>query len=170
MNRFETLLTISILALAAAPGEVTRELVDALVVTDPEAKAYLLGDLIVQGDARGAYAMLADLAGGSDSTHPIVIHRTLARHFRGIAVAQQPGAGKGDLERLLGLKGYPADKALEQAGRLAPGTGEWCVARVADLELDLRLSELRHLGQSPEDGERFVLELAVRDLLGACRG
>jgi len=158
------------LALAAGSQGVTKDLVDALVVVDPEAKAYLLGDLITQGDARGAYGMLADLAGGSDSTHPIVIHRTLARHFRGIAVAQTPGATKADLERLVGLKGYPADKALEQAQRLAPGTGEWCVARIADLELDLRLSELRHLGASPDDGERFVLEVAVRDLLGTCRG
>ncbi len=158
------------LALAAGSQSVTKDLVDALVVVDPEAKAYLLGDLITQGDARGAYGMLADLAGGSDSTHPIVIHRTLARHFRGIAVAQTPGATKADLDRLVGLKGYPADKALEQAQRLAPGTGEWCVARIADLELDLRLSELRHLGASPDDGERFVLEVAVRDLLGTCRG
>ncbi len=158
------------LALAAGSEGVTKDLVDALVVVDPEAKAYLLGDLITQGDARGAYGMLADLAGGSDSTHPIVIHRTLARHFRGIAVAQTPGATKADLDRLVGLKGYPADKALEQAQRLAPGTGEWCVARIADLELDLRLSELRHLGASPDDGERFVLEVAVRDLLGTCRG
>ncbi len=158
------------LALGAGSQGVTKDLVDALVVVDPEAKAYLLGDLITQGDARGAYGMLADLAGGSDSTHPIVIHRTLARHFRGIAVAQTPDATKADLERLVGLKGYPADKALEQAQRLAPGTGEWCVARIADLELDLRLSELRHLGASPDDGERFVLEVAVRDLLGTCRG
>ncbi len=158
------------LALGAGSQGVTKDLVDALVVVDPEAKAYLLGDLITQGDARGAYGMLADLAGGSDSTHPIVIHRTLARHFRGIAVAQTPGATKADLDRLVGLKGYPADKALEQAQRLAPGIGEWCVARIADLELDLRLSELRHLGASPDDGERFVLEVAVRDLLGTCRG
>lgn len=158
------------LALAAGPEGVTREHVEALVVVDPEAKAYLLGDLIVQGDARGAYGMLADLAGGSDQTNVYVVHRTLARHFRGIAVAQQSGATKADLERLVGLKGYPADKAMEQAGRLKPGAGEWCVARIADLELDLRLSELRHLGTSPDDGERFVLEVAVRDLLGACRG
>jgi DNA polymerase-3 subunit delta len=158
------------LALAAGADAVTKEQVESLVVVDPEAKAYLLGDLIVQGDARGAYGMLADLAGGSDQTNVYVVHRTLARHFRGIAVAQQAGSGKGDLERLVGLKGYPADKAMEQAARLAPGTGEWCVARIADLELDLRMSELRHLGTSPDDGERFVLEVAVRDLLGACRG
>ena len=158
------------LALAAGDDAVTKEQVEALVVVDPEAKAYLLGDHIVQGDARAAFGVLADLAGGSEQTNVYVVHRTLARHFRGIAVAQQPGATTADLGRLVGLNGYPATKAMEQAGRLKPGTGEWCVARIADLELDLRLSELRHLGNSPDDGERFVLEVAVRDLLGACRG
>ena len=39
-----------------------------------------------------------------------------------------------------------------------------------DRRLDLRLSELRHLGNSPDDGERFVLEVAARDRLGACPG
>jgi hypothetical protein len=44
------------------------------------------------------------------------------------------------------------------------------VARLADLELDLRVSSLTDLGTSRGDGERMVLELGVRDLIGACRG
>ena len=39
-----------------------------------------------------------------------------------------------------------------------------------DLELDLRVSALTDLGTSRGDGERMVLELGVRDLIGACRG
>jgi DNA polymerase-3 subunit delta len=158
------------LATAAGDGPVTKETVEALVVVDPEAKAYLLGDLIVSGDARGAQAMLADLAGGSDTTPPIVIQRLLARHFRGIAAAQAPGATQAEVERLTGLKGYPAQKAVEQSRSVAPGAGEWCVARLADLELDLRVSALTDLGTSRGDGERMVLELGVRDLIAACRG
>jgi DNA polymerase-3 subunit delta len=158
------------LATAAGDGPVTAEIVDSLVVVDPEAKAYLLGDLIVSGDARGAQAMLADLGGGSDTTAPIVIQRMLARHFRGIAAAQEPGATQADVERITGLKGYPAQKAVEQSRSVAPGAGAWCVARLADLELDLRVSAVRELGTSPADGERIILELGVRDLIGACRG
>ena len=157
------------LAMAAGDAAVSQDDVDALVVVDPQAKAYLLGDLIVQADARGAYAMLADLAGGSETTEPIVIQRMLARHFRGIAVAQGPGATQSDVERIAGLKGYPAQKAVEQARQLGPGAGEWCVARLADLELDLRVSSLKDLGEASGDGARMVLELGVRDLLGACR-
>jgi DNA polymerase III subunit delta len=158
------------LAVAAGDGPVTKDLVEALVVVDPEAKAYLLGDLIVSGDARGAQAMLADLAGGSETTAPIVIQRLLARHFRGIAAAQGPEAGQADVERITGLAGYPAQKAVEHARQVAPGAGEWCVARLADLELDLRVSALTDLGASRADGERLVLELGVRDLIGACGG
>lgn len=158
------------LAVAAGDAPVTPHLIDALVVVDPEAKAYLLGDLIVSGDARGAQAMLADLGEGSDTTAPIVIQRLLARHFRGIAAAQAPGATQADVERTTGLKGYPAQKAVEQSRSVAPGAGDRCVARLADLEIDLRVSALRDLGASPADGERLVLELGVRDLIGACRG
>ena len=45
------------------------------------------------------------------------------------------------------------------------------MARLAALELDLRVSALARLGRSRDDGERLVLELAVRDLLaGAAPG
>ncbi len=157
------------LALAAGDGPVGREHVDALVVGDPEARAYLLGDLIVAGDSQAAQDLLGDLAGGSDTTEPIVIQRLLARHFRGIAVAQTPGATQADVERITGLRGYPAVKVTEHARSIAPGTGEWCVARLADLEMDLRVSALTDLGTSRADGGRMVLEIGVRDLLGACR-
>lgn len=158
------------LAIAAGDAPVTKEDVEALVVVDPEAKAYLLGDLIVSGDSRAAQALVADLAAGSDTTDPIVIQRLLARHFRGIAVAQAPGASQADVERITGVKGYPAQKAVEHARTIAPGAGEWCVARLADLELDLRVSALTDLGTSRGDGERMVLEMGVRDLIAACRG
>ena len=158
------------LAVAAGDAPVRPEHVDALVVVDPEARAYLLGDLIVAGDSRAAQELLADLSGGSDTTDPVVIQRMLARHFRGIAVAQAPGASQADVERIAGLKGYPAQKAVEHARVIPPGAGEWCVARLADLELDLRMSALGDLGASRGDGERMVLELGVRDLIGACRG
>jgi hypothetical protein len=44
------------------------------------------------------------------------------------------------------------------------------VARLAELELDLRVSALSELGRSRDDGERLVLETAARDLLGLARG
>jgi hypothetical protein len=68
-----------------------------------------------------------------------------------------------------GLRGYPAQKALEQARALPPGAGARGVARLAALELDLRVSAFADLGRSADDGRRLVLELAVRDLLAGGR-
>jgi hypothetical protein len=68
-----------------------------------------------------------------------------------------------------GLKGYPAQKAVEHARQVAPGIGDRCVSRLATLELDLRVSAFADLGRSGDDGRRFVLELAARDLLGLVR-
>lgn len=159
------------LASAAAGAPIDRELVAALVVENPEAKAYELADAVVAGNRAKVYDLLDELGVGDKRTDPAVIHSTLTRHFRGIAVAQSLGDGAtpesvGDAT---GLKGYPAQKALEHARSVAPGSGERCVSRLATLELDLRVSAFGDLGRSGDDGRRFVLELAARDLLGLIR-
>ena len=53
---------------------------------------------------------------------------------------------------------------------MPPGAARRAVARLAELELDLRVSALRELGRSRDDGERLVLETAARDLLALARG
>ena len=68
-----------------------------------------------------------------------------------------------------GLRGYPAEKAREAARLLPGGAGGAGVARLARLELDLRVSAFAQLGRSRADGERLVLELAARDLLALAR-
>jgi DNA polymerase III subunit delta len=158
---------------AAAGGEpVGRELVAELVVRNPEARVYELSDAIVARDGARAHEVLGELAAGDDATGPIVVHGRLARHFRGVALAQSlgPDADADAVSTATGLRGYPAQKALEQARSLAPGVGDRLVERIARLELDLRVWAPRQLGRTPDDGERFVLELATRDLLGLARG
>lgn len=159
------------LSSAAAGAPIDKELVAALVVENPEAKAYELADAVVAGNRAKVYDLLDELGVGDKPTDPAVIHSTLTRHFRGIAVAQALGDGAtpdavGDAT---GLRGYPAQKALEHARAVAPGSGERCVSRLATLELDLRVSAFGDLGRSGDDGRRFVLELAARDLLGLIR-
>ena len=159
------------LASAAGGAPVDKELVAALVVENPEAKAYELADAVVAGNRAKVFDLLDELGVGDKPTDPAVIHSTLTRHFRGIAVAQALGDGAtpdmvGDAT---GLRGYPAQKALEHARAIATGAGERCVSRLATLELDLRVSAFGDLGRSGDDGRRFVLELAARDLLGFVR-
>jgi DNA polymerase III delta subunit len=160
------------LAAAAGGGPIERETVDALVLAAPEARTYELADAIAAAEPARVFDLLADLAGGGDPTAPIVIQMGLARHFRTLAAAQAlgPEATQDALERLTGAKGYPAQKALEQARALPPGAAARALVRLAALELDLRVSSLVDLGGSRDDGERFVLEMAARDLVGLVRG
>lgn len=159
------------LASAAAGAPIDKETIEALVVENPEAKAYELADAVVAGNRTKVYEILGELGAGDKRTDPAVIHSTLTRHFRGIAVAQALGDGASPdaVGEATGLKGYPAQKALEHARAVPPGAGDRCVSRLATLELDLRVSAFGDLGRSGDDGRRFVLELAARDLLGHVR-
>ncbi len=159
------------LAAAAGGAPVDAELVDALVVENPEAKAYELADALVAGNRGRAYDILDELGAGDKPTDPAVIHSTLARHFRAVAVAQALGetTTTDAVAEITGIKGYPAQKVVEHARAIAPGSADRSVARLATLELDLRVSAFASLGRSADDGRRFVLELAARDVLGLLR-
>ena len=158
---------------AYADGEaVTREMVELLVPPHPDAKTYELADAVVRADAARAYDQLQDLATGEDPTAPIVIQVQLTNRFRSLALAQGlgPDPSPDAVAAATGVKGYPARILAEQARALPPGAAQRAVARLAALELDLRVSELARLGRSRDDGERLVLEVAVRDLIGLMRG
>ncbi|MGD9570897.1 MAG: DNA polymerase III subunit delta [Thermoleophilia bacterium] len=158
---------------AYADGEpVTADMVDALVPRQPDAKVYELADALVGADAARAYDLLQDLATGDDPVAPILIQVQLTNRFRALAQAQAlgPGATADAVGAATGIKGYPGRILADQAKALPPGTAQRAVARLATLELDLRVSSLRDLGRSGRDGERFVLEAAARDLLALARG
>lgn len=158
---------------AYADGEaISAEMVEALVPRQPDAKVYELADAIVAADAARAYDLLQDLATGDDPVAPIVVQVQLTNRFRTLALAQSlgPGASPEAIGAATGVKGYPARLLAEQARDLPPGVAQRAVARLAALELDLRVSSLRDLGRTREDGERLVLETAARDLLALARG
>jgi DNA polymerase III delta subunit len=160
------------LAAYAAGEPITLEMVEALVPPHPDAKAYELADAVVRGDAARAYDLLQDLATGEHPTAPILIQVQLTNRFRSLALAQSlgPDPSPDAVAAATGVKGYPARILAEQARAVPPGAAQRAVARLAALELDLRVSELARLGRSRDDGERLVLETAVRDLIGLMRG
>lgn len=168
-----TAIAAEVVKLAAYAGEepIDREMLDAVVVSHPDARAYELTDAIAGGAAAGAFDLLHELSAGDRPTEPIVVQATLSRQYRGIAAAQArgPEASVEGVAAASGLRGYPAQKAVEQARALPPGAGARGVARLAALELDLRVSAFSELGRSGDDGRRLVLELAVRDLLAGAR-
>jgi DNA polymerase-3 subunit delta len=158
---------------AYADGEpITAEMVDALVPRHPDAKVYELADAIAAADSARAHDLLQDLATGEDPQPPIVIQVQLANRFRDLARAQAlgPAPTADEVAAATGRGGFPARILAEQAARLPPRAAQAAVARLAALELDLRVSSLRELGRARDDGARLVLELAVRDLLALARG
>jgi DNA polymerase-3 subunit delta len=172
VNAMELTRAAEKLALYADGEPVTVEMVDEMVPAHPDARTYELADAVTAGDARRAFALLHDMAGGDDPQPPIVIQRGLSRHVRALAAVAElgPGLSREQIEAASGLRGYPARKVGEQIRRLSEGAAELALIRVADLELELRDSAYRDLGASPDDGQRFVLEIAVRDLLRIMRG
>ncbi len=158
---------------AYADGEaVSAEMVDALVPRQPDAKVYELADALVEADAARTYDLLQDLATGDDPVAPIVVQVQLTNRFRALAQAQAlgPNPSADAVGEATGIKGYPARILAEQVRALPPGAAQRAVARLAALELELRVSSLRDLGRTREDGERLVLETAARDLLALARG
>jgi DNA polymerase III delta subunit len=158
---------------AYAGGEpITAEMVEALVPPHPDARTYELADALVAADGRRAYALLQDLATGDSPVAPIVVQVQLTNHFRRVAEAQAlgPEASADAIAAATGVSGYPARKLVEQSRALPRGAGAEAVVRLAALELDLRVSALKDLGRSADDGAGLVLESAMRDLLAIARG
>jgi len=146
---------------------IDKAMAGAMTPEHPEARVYELADALVAGNAPRALGLLGDLAAGDDRTEPIVIVSGLARHYRALARAQElgPGVTADAVSAATGMKGYPAQKVAEQSGTLPGGAAARSVARLARLEIELRVSAQRELG-----GALFVLESAARDLVAIARG
>lgn len=155
------------LAVFAGDAPVSREIMHSLVAPNPEAALWDLADALAARNARRVFDVLQDFATGDHPREPLPVVLALARHYRGVAAAQAlaDGATSEAVAAITGLRPYPAGKAVEHARALPEGAGEAAVARLARLELDLRVSSIAKLGRTPDDGNRFVLEVAARDLL-----
>ena len=165
------------LAAYAGGQPIDAQMIDLLVARHPDARVYELADAICARASERSFDLLQDMAGGDEPVEPVLIQVQLANHFRRVAAVQGLGARRSPdaIGAATGVKGYPARKLGEHARALAPGAAQRLVARLADLELDLRVSSLLSLGGARADGARadgarLVLELALRDLLAGVRG
>lgn len=160
------------LAAYAGGEQIGREMVELLVARHPDARVYELSDAVVAGRAPAAFGLLQDMATGDEPVAPIVVQVQLTNHFRRVATVQAlgPRPSQDAVSAATGQKGYPVRKLIEHAEALPAGAGQTAVARLAALELDLRVSAFTKLGRTSVDGARMVLELAVRDLLILARG
>ena len=155
---------------AASGGEpIERELVELMVVGHPDAPAYALADALARGD-RDAFETLADAAARGDSrTSPTALQFSATRHFRAVAAVQDAEGGPEAASSVGGLHGFPAQRAAEHASLMPRRSAATVVARLAQLEIDLRVSAFARLGRSPGDGGAFCWEIALLDCLSAAR-
>jgi DNA polymerase III delta subunit len=155
------------LAIYAKDAPITKEMIAEIVVANPEAAVWDLSDALAGNNTRKVYDVLQDFATGDHPREPMAISMALARHYRAVAAAQALGdsATAASVAAATGMNPFPAGKAVEHARALPEGAGEAAVARLARVELDLRVSSVARMGRTPDDGHRFVLELAARDLL-----
>ncbi|HWH15924.1 MAG TPA: hypothetical protein VNT51_14375 [Miltoncostaeaceae bacterium] len=160
------------LAAYADGAPIDREMVQALTPAHPEARVYELSDALTAGRAADAFRLLQDMAGGDQAVAPIVVQAGLLRHFRAVAAVQAAGGlpTADVVTRATGISGFPARKLAEAVPGIPAGAGGRAVARLARLELDLRVAAEAQLGRSSDDGRRFVLERAVHDLLAIMAG
>lgn len=159
------------LAAAAAGQRIDSSMVADLVAIHPDARAYLLSDALLAGKSSDSLRLLDELATGDDPVAPIVIQATLARQLRAVveACALGPGADVDAVSEVTGQSGFPARKTLDQSRAISQPAAERAFARVAALELELRVSAARELGRSRDDGERLVIERAARDVIEIVR-
>ena len=146
---------------------------DAMIVAHPDAPAYELSDAIARGDGPEVFRTLANATAlGTSRSSGMALQFSVVRHFTGVVAAQEagPGGASAAITRHAGISGYPAQRVAEHAAQIPVGAGALMLARLASLELDMRVSSYVRLARGRDDGERFTWELAARDILASRRG
>jgi DNA polymerase III subunit delta len=134
--------------------------VERLVIASIDIKPWDITDAWGRRDAAAVVGLAtADVERREDVGRVIA---QLAAHVRRVhraAVMLEGGAVQADIARELGLKPYPAQKLVGQAGRFTPAELGRAVVRLAALDLAVK-------GGSRVD-PRFELELALADITAA---
>ena len=138
--------------------EIKKSDIDA--VTEPvlDAVIYQLTDLLGQGNYDKALIKLQQLLKMQED--PIFLLGAIGSHFRRIAAARlllDCGKGSSELQKLAGVKEYPARKAMEAARRFRP---EFC-AKAAELVLDTDRKIKTSFDEPRRLLEMLVLQLAM---------
>jgi DNA polymerase III subunit delta len=131
--------------------------VERLVIANPDIKPWDITDAWGRRDGAAVIGLAAADVERREDVGRVIAQ--LAAHVRRVhraAVLLEGGAGQADVARELGLKPYPAQKLVGQAGRFTPSELGRAVIRLAALDLAVK-------GGSRLD-PRFELELALADI------
>jgi DNA polymerase-3 subunit delta len=120
-------------------GRVDRDAVEALTVSDLEARAYELGDAVIEGDAERALRLAEDLRERGEEMMHIVFAmlRQLRQARRAVAMLEQ-GASTQELSSALRVPPFIAKQIAARAGRADAAALERALDDLAELDYTVR--------------------------------
>jgi len=120
-------------------GRVDRDAVEALTVSDVEARAYELGDALIDGDRERALLLGEDLRErGAEMMHIVFAILRQLRQARKAAAMLERGASTQELASALRVPPFVAKQIAAQAGRADAARLERALERLADLDYAVR--------------------------------
>lgn len=150
------------LATAALPGgEITMELVDALVGRSRELSNFELSDHLIARDRRRALETLRKLL--DDGAEPVMLIGLLASNFHRLALAKElmtRGAPEQEVFRVVNMPFSQRKDFLATARRADSQQLARRIARIAEADLAIKTS----LGGGGDRGSRLQLEMLVCEL------
>ena len=150
------------LSTAALPdGQITMEMVDALVGRSRELSNFELSDHLIARDRRRALETLRKLL--DDGAEPVMLIGLLASNFHRLALAKElmsRGAPEQEVFRVVNMPFSQRKDFLATARRADAGELGRRLARIAEADLAIKTS----LGGGGERGSRLQLEMLVCEL------
>ncbi|HEX8723610.1 MAG TPA: DNA polymerase III subunit delta, partial [Pyrinomonadaceae bacterium] len=150
------------LATAALPGgQITPELVEALVGRSRELSNFELSDHLIARDRRRALETLRKLL--DDGAEPVMLIGLLASNFHRLALAKElmsRGAPESEVFRVVNMPFSQRKEFLATARRADAGELARRIARIAAADLAIKTS----LGGGGDRGSRLQLEMLVCEL------
>jgi DNA polymerase-3 subunit delta len=150
------------LATAALPGgQITMEMVEALVGRSRELSNFELSDHLVARDRRRALETLRKLL--DDGAEPVMLIGLLASNFHRLALAKElmsRGAPEQEVFRVVNMPFSQRKEFLATARRADSGELARRIRRIAEADLAIKTS----LGGGGDRGSRLQLEMLVCEL------
>jgi len=120
-------------------GRVDREAVEALTISDLEARAYELGDAVIEGDRERALRLAEDLRErGEEIMHILFAMLRQLRQARRAAAMLEQGASTQQLASALRVPPFIAKQIAAQAGRADAARLERTLEALAELDYAVR--------------------------------
>jgi DNA polymerase III subunit delta len=124
---------------APEDGRVDRETVEAVTMSDVEARAYELADAVIDGDRERALVLAEDLRDrGVEMMHIVFAMLRQLRQARRAAAMLEAGSSKQEIASALRVPPFIANQIVARAGRADAARLERALEELAELDYTVR--------------------------------